>query len=81
MRRTMGPFPSCRDTRKMDVQLIVGKTGLASTWSSLWKEIRIGNLMDKKAVRQLCQETEDKVKHQYARAVKWGDIKNDIPPK
>ena len=35
----------------------------------------------KKAVRQLLQETEDKVKHQYARVVKWGDIKNDIPPK
>ena len=35
----------------------------------------------KKAVSQLHQETEDKVKHQYACVVKWGDIKNDIPPK
>ena len=35
----------------------------------------------KKAVRQLCQETEDKVKHKYAILVKWGDIKNEIPKK
>ena len=35
----------------------------------------------KKAVRQLHHETEDKVKHQYARVGKWGDTKNDIPPK
>ena len=35
----------------------------------------------KKAVRQISQETEDKVKHQYARVGKWGDTKNDIPLK
>ena len=35
----------------------------------------------KKAVRQLRQETEDKVKHKYAIIVKYGDIKNDIPKK
>ena len=34
-----------------------------------------------KSVRQLRQETEYKVKHKYARIVKWGDIKNDIPNK
>ena len=32
-------------------------------------------------MRQLRQETEDKIKHNYARVVKWGDIKNDLPPK
>ena len=35
----------------------------------------------KKAVRQLRQETKEKVKHNYARVVKWGDIKNNIPAK
>lgn len=35
----------------------------------------------KKAVCQLRQETNDKVKHQYARVVRWGDIKNNIPKK
>ena len=35
----------------------------------------------KKAVHQILQETEDKVKHKYTRVLKWGDIKNDIPPK
>ena len=33
----------------------------------------------KKATRQLRQETEDKIKHKYARVVCWGDIKNNIP--
>ena len=33
----------------------------------------------KKAVRQLCQDTEDKVKHQYARVVKW-DVIFDATP-
>ena len=33
------------------------------------------------SVRQLRQETEDKVTHNYARVVKWGDIKNNIPAK
>ena len=35
----------------------------------------------KKAMRQLRQETEDKVKHKHAIIVKWGDIKNYIPKK
>ena len=35
----------------------------------------------KNAVCQLRQETEDKVKHKYARIVKWGDIKNELPKK
>ena len=35
----------------------------------------------KKSVRQLRQETEDKVTHSYARVFKWGDIKNNIPAK
>ena len=34
-----------------------------------------------KSVRQLHQETEDKVNHKYKIIVKWGDIKNDIPKK
>ena len=34
----------------------------------------------KAAVRQLRKETEDKIKHNYARVVKWGDIKKN-PPK
>ena len=33
----------------------------------------------KKAVRQLRQETEDKIKHNYSRVEKWGDIKNNLP--
>ena len=37
--------------------------------------------MGKQAVRQLRKETEDKVKHSYARVVKWGDIKKNIPPR
>ena len=35
----------------------------------------------KKAVRQLRQETSDKITHKYTRMVKWGDIKNNIPTK
>ena len=35
----------------------------------------------KKAVRQLRQETVEKIKHKYARVVKWGDIKNNMPKK
>ena len=35
----------------------------------------------KKAVRQLRQETADKVLHKYARVVKWGDIKENMPKK
>ena len=34
-----------------------------------------------KSVRNLRQETEDKIKHNYARVVKWGDIKSDLPAK
>ena len=34
----------------------------------------------KAAVRQLREETEDKIKHGYARVVKWKNIKNNIPP-
>ena len=37
--------------------------------------------LEKKAVRQLCQETADKITHKYARMVKWGDIKTNIPTK
>ena len=33
------------------------------------------------AIDQLREETKDKVKHQYARVVKWGEIKDNIPPK
>ena len=36
---------------------------------------------NKKAVRQLRQETQEKIKHNYARVVRWGEIKNDIPTK
>ena len=32
-------------------------------------------------MRQLRQETEDKIKHNYARVVQWGDIKNNLPAK
>ena len=35
----------------------------------------------KKAVRQIHQDTEDKVKHKYEIIVKWGDTKNEIPRK
>ena len=35
----------------------------------------------KKPIPQLRQETEDKVIHNYAHVVRWGDIKNNIPPK
>ena len=35
----------------------------------------------KKALRQLRQETVDKIMHKYARVVKWGDIKDKIPKK
>ena len=35
----------------------------------------------KAAVRQLRKETEDKIKHNYARVVKWGDIKKNPPKK
>ena len=34
----------------------------------------------RKAMIQLRHETLEKRKHGYARVVKWGDIKNDIPP-
>jgi hypothetical protein len=35
----------------------------------------------KQAIRQLRRETEDKIKHGYARVIKWKNIKNNIPPK
>ena len=35
----------------------------------------------KKVVRQLRQETADKITHKYAHMVKWVDIKNNIPKK
>ena len=35
----------------------------------------------KKATIQLCAETHKKIKHGYTRVVRWGDIKNKIPPK
>ena len=35
----------------------------------------------KAAVWQLRKETEDKIKHNYARVVKWGDIKKNPPKK
>jgi hypothetical protein len=35
----------------------------------------------KAAVRQLRQETQEKIKHGYARVVKWGDICRNIPKK
>ena len=35
----------------------------------------------KKAVIQLQHKTTEKVQHGYAQVVKWGDIKNNIPPK
>ena len=35
----------------------------------------------KKAVRQLRQETEEKIKNKYARVVRWGDIKENMPKK
>ena len=37
--------------------------------------------MKKDAVVQLRQETSEKIECGYARVVRWGDIKNDIPPK
>ena len=37
--------------------------------------------LDKKDRRQLRQETVDKITQKYARVVKWGDIKDNIPPK
>ena len=35
----------------------------------------------KKAVRKLHQEMNDKIVHKYARVLKWGDIKDNIPTK
>jgi hypothetical protein len=35
----------------------------------------------KDAVRQLRKETEEKITNKYARIVRWGDIKHDIPKK
>ena len=37
--------------------------------------------LEKKAVRQLRQDTADKITHKYAHMVKWGDIKTQIPKK
>ena len=37
--------------------------------------------LQKAALRQLRKETTEKIKHGYARVVRWGDIKNNIPPK
>ena len=37
--------------------------------------------LNKKARRQLRQETADKITHKYARMVKWGYIKDKIPQK
>ena len=37
--------------------------------------------LSKKAVRQLRQEKNDKIVHKYARVLKWGDIKDNIPTK
>ena len=55
-----------------------------------WTKEHIGLMLERgphrsancrKAVRQLRLETEDKVKHSYARVIKWGEIKNNIPDK
>ena len=35
----------------------------------------------KQAIIQLRRETEEKIKHGYARVITWGQIKNNIPPK
>jgi hypothetical protein len=35
----------------------------------------------KAAIKQLRDETRDKIKHGYARLVHWSEIKNDIPKK
>ena len=35
----------------------------------------------KEAIRQLRQETNDKINQGFARIVKWGDIKHNLPPK
>jgi hypothetical protein len=35
----------------------------------------------KDAIRQLRAKTKEKMAHGYTRVVKWGDIKNHIPPK
>ena len=37
--------------------------------------------LTKKAGRQLCQETADKIAHKHACVLKWGDIKDKIPQK
>jgi hypothetical protein len=37
--------------------------------------------LKKAALRQLRKETTEKIKHGYARVVRWGDIKHKIPPK
>ena len=37
--------------------------------------------LGKQSVRQLRQETNDKIVHKYARVLKWGDIKDNIPTK
>jgi hypothetical protein len=37
--------------------------------------------MRKSAIRQLRKETTEKIENGYARTVKWGDIKNNIPKK
>ena len=37
--------------------------------------------ISKKAGCKLRQDTADKITHKYARVVKWGDIKDNIPPK
>jgi hypothetical protein len=35
----------------------------------------------KQATIQLRRETQEKIKHRYARVIKWGQIKDNIPPK
>jgi hypothetical protein len=35
----------------------------------------------KDAIRQLRKETEEKIKNKYARVIKWGDIKDNVPEK
>ena len=37
--------------------------------------------LGKQSVRQLRQETNDKIVHKYSRVLKWVDIKDNIPTK
>jgi hypothetical protein len=55
-----------------------------------WSKDKIETLLEKgphssakskEAIKQLRQETLLKISNNYARVVKWGDIKNNLPPK